>query len=60
MNFETTQMVFPAIVRLGALCATPGITEDVKTKANKQIETLLGILQPEFQKLSANSNGLIV
>ena len=60
MNFETTQAVFPAIERLAALCATPGITEDVKAKANKSIELLLNVLEPGFQKLSATSNGIIV
>lgn len=60
MNYEITQAVFPAIERLAALCATPGINEDVKTKANEQILILLTVLKPELQKISATSNGLIV
>jgi len=60
MNFEITQAVFPAIERLAALCATPGIDEQVIKKANENISALLDILKPTFQKLSATTNGLIV
>jgi len=60
MNYEITQAVFPAIERLVALCATPGIDEQVIKKANENISALLDILKPTFQKLSATTNGLIV
>ena len=60
VNLELTQNVFQTINNLGALCATPGIEEDVKKKANEQILILLNALSPELNKLSAQSNGIIV
>lgn len=60
MNYEITQAVFPAIERLAALCATPGIDKEVIKKANENISALLDILKLSFQKLSATTNGLIV
>jgi hypothetical protein len=59
MNVQTTQSVFASLRELGALVATPGISEEVKTLSNKNMETLLSILQKELQTLSAQSNGII-
>jgi hypothetical protein len=49
------------IEKLGALCATPGISEEVQKTANEQIAKLLrDVVSPELSKLSATGNGLIV
>lgn len=59
MNIQLTQSVFASIRELGALVATPGISEEVKKSANKNIERLLSILEKELGELSANANGII-
>mgnify|MGYP003661201655 FL=1 len=49
------------IEKLGALVATPGISEEVKTLANEQIAKLIkDVVSPGLEKLSATSVGLIV
>jgi hypothetical protein len=49
------------IEKLGALVATPGISEDVKTLANSEIAKLIkDVISPGLTKLSATSSGLIV
>ena len=49
------------IEKLGALVATPGISEEVKTLANEQIAKLVkDVIAPGLEKLSATSAGLIV
>ena len=49
------------IEKLGALVATPGISEDVKTLANAEIAKLIkDVITPGLEKLSATSAGLIV
>ena len=60
LNFEITQAAFQSITQLAALCATQGVDETTNKKANENIQMLLDILKPEFQKLSATSNGIIV
>jgi hypothetical protein len=48
------------IEKLGALVATPGISEDVKTLANDQIAKLIkDVITPGLNKLSASSAGII-
>jgi hypothetical protein len=48
------------IEKLGALVATPGISEDVKTLANEQIARLIkDVITPGLGKLSASSAGII-
>jgi hypothetical protein len=48
------------IEKLGALVATPGISEDVKTLANEQIARLIkDVVSPGLSKLSASSAGII-
>jgi hypothetical protein len=48
------------IEKLGALVATPGISEDVKTLANEQIAKLIkDVITPGLSKLSASSAGII-
>jgi hypothetical protein len=48
------------IEKLGALCATPGISEDVQKEANEQIKRLLeDVVSPSLTKLSASSAGII-
>lgn len=48
------------IEKLGALVATPGISEDVKTLANEQIAKLVkDVITPGLAKLSAAQAGLI-
>ena len=59
MNILLTQSIFASIRELGALVATPGISEEVKTAANKNLEKLLSILEKELGELSANAKGII-
>ena len=48
------------IEKLGALVATPGISEDVKTLANEQIAKLIkDVITPGLAKLAAMSAGII-
>jgi hypothetical protein len=48
------------IEKLGALVATPGVSEDVKTLANEQIARLIkDVVSPGLSKLSASSAGII-
>jgi hypothetical protein len=48
------------IEKLGALVATPGISEDVKNLANEQIAKLIkDVITPGLSKLSASSAGII-
>jgi len=49
------------IEKLGALVATPGVSEEVKKIANEQIEKLLAdVISPGLAKLSATSSGLVI
>jgi hypothetical protein len=48
------------IEKLGALVATPGISEEVKQSANEQIKKLLDdVVSPSLTRLSASSAGII-
>ena len=48
------------IEKLGAIVATPGISEDVKQSANEQIKKLLDdVVSPSLTKLTATSAGII-
>ena len=48
------------IEKLGALVATPGISEAVKESANEQIKKLLDdVISPSLFKLTATSAGII-
>jgi hypothetical protein len=49
------------IEKLGALCATPGISEDTQKIANEEIQKLLtNVVKPSLTKLTAQGTGLIV
>jgi hypothetical protein len=49
------------IEKLGALCATPGISEETQKLANDEIQRLLkDVVKPGLDKLAATSSGLIV
>jgi hypothetical protein len=48
------------IEKLGALVATPGVSEDVKTLAHEQIAKLIkDVITPGLAKLSASTAGII-
>jgi hypothetical protein len=48
------------IEKLGAIVATPGISEEVKKSANEQIKKLLDdVVSPSLTKLTASSAGII-
>jgi len=60
MDFRTVEIAFDVIGKLGALCATEGITSDTKRKANEDIVKIYNsILSPNFQLLTANAKGII-
>jgi hypothetical protein len=49
------------IEKLGALCATPGISEETQKIANEEIQRLLkDVVKPSLGKLTATSSGLLV
>lgn len=49
------------IEKLGALCATPGISEDTQKIANEEIQRLLtSVVKPSLTKLTATSSGILV
>ena len=49
------------IEKLGALCATPGISQETQKLANEEIQKLLtDVVKPSLNKLTATSSGLIV
>jgi len=49
------------IEKLGALVATPGVSEEVKRAANEQIEKLLkDVVAPSLSELSAKKAGLLI
>jgi hypothetical protein len=49
------------IEKLGALVATPGVSEEVKKAANEQIEKLLNdIVAPSLSELAAKRAGILI
>ena len=49
------------IEKLGALVATPGVSEEVKLAANEQIEKLLkDVIAPSLLELAAKKAGLLI
>jgi hypothetical protein len=49
------------IEKLGALCATPGVSAEVQKEANDMISNLLtDVVKPGLSKLTATSAGIIV
>jgi hypothetical protein len=49
------------IEKLGALVATPGVSEEVKKAANEQIEKLLNdIVAPSLSELAAKKAGILI
>ena len=49
------------IEKLGALCATPGISEETQKIANEEIQKLLtSVVKPSLTKLTATSSGLLI
>ena len=61
MNYNTTQEAFLIMERLGALCATSGITEDTQKIANEQIQAILtSVIQKAVTELGAKGAGLVL
>ena len=59
MNNTTTQDAFAIIREMGALVATPGVSQDNVAKANAVITNLIEkVVQPAVTKLTATSAGL--
>lgn len=49
------------IEKLGALCATPGISEETQKIANEEIQKLLtSVVKPSLTKLTATSSGIVL
>lgn len=49
------------IEKLGALVATPGVSDEVKLAANEQIEKLLkDVVAPSLSELAAKKAGLLI
>lgn len=61
MNYNTVQEGFLIMERLGALCATSGITEETQKMANEHIQTILkSVIQQNVKELGAKSAGLVL
>jgi len=61
MNYNTLQEAFLIMERLGALCATGGITEDTQKIANEHIQTILkSVIQQNVVELGAKGAGLVL
>jgi len=59
-NYQQTQEAFAVIERLASLCATEGVAESIKTKANAMITSLLEtIIQPAVTKIKADAAGIL-
>lgn len=49
------------IEKLGALCATPGISEETQKMANEEIQKLLNsVVKPSLSKLTASGAGILL
>jgi hypothetical protein len=49
------------IEKLGALCATPGISEETQKIANEEIQKLLNsVVKPSLNKLTATGAGILL
>jgi len=61
MNMNPAVEAWIVIEKLGALCATPGITEETQKMANEEIQKLLKeVIKPGLSKLTATSAGILV
>ena len=49
------------IEKLGALCATPGISEETQKIANEEIQKLLNsVVKPSLLTLTAKGSGILL
>lgn len=61
MNYNVLQEAFLIMERLGALCATGGITEETQKIANQHIQTILtSVIQQNVAELGAKGAGLVL
>jgi hypothetical protein len=61
MNMNPTVEAWIVIEKLGALCATPGISQETQNMANEEIQRLLkDVVKPGLTKLAAVSSGILV
>jgi hypothetical protein len=61
MTMNPTVEAWIVIEKLGALCATPGITEETQKLANDEIQRLLkDVVKPGLDKLTASSAGILI
>jgi hypothetical protein len=61
MNYNVLQEAFLIMERLGALCATNGITEETQKIANEHIQTILkSVIQQNITELGAKGAGLVL
>lgn len=61
MNMNPAVEAWIVIEKLGALCATPGITEETQKMANEEIQRLLKeVIKPGLSKLTATSAGILI
>jgi hypothetical protein len=61
MNMNPAVEAWIVIEKLGALCATPGISEETQKLANENIQKLLKeVVEPALSKLTATSAGILL
>jgi hypothetical protein len=61
MNMNPAVEAWIVIEKLGALCATPGISEETQKIANENIQKLLKeVVEPALSKLTATSAGILL
>ena len=59
-QYEFSQNVWAQIRELGAICATPGIDAETIAMSNTLIRKLLTMLEPQIQKMSLASSGVLI
>ena len=58
---QASQDAFMIIRELGTLCATPGIDDETKGRANDGIRKLVsGVIADSILKLNAKASGIVI
>lgn len=59
-DLKQAQEIWLSLNSFAALVATPGISQPNVDKANMQIGKMIDLLEPLYQKFSAESAGIVI